>query len=495
MPSFSPASLAAWTGGCWSAQPALPLGGFTQDTRQLREGQVFVALKTEKRDGHDYLAAAAAAGASAALVNRVNPDIALPQLVVTDTLTAFQTIAREHRRAFRGPVIGVTGSSGKTSTKNLLALLLGGSSRVLATEGNLNNYIGVPLTLTRLEPDAHATAVIEAGISCPGEMDTLAGMIEPDYGVVTMIGPAHTQELGGLEGVAKEKSSLLRHLRPEGLGVFPLSCWEYAEFQDLPEESLVVVPEGRGAVTPRTVTLDVEFTADRTELVLGGTRRFSFRRVSRGMAENAGLAIALASELGASDVAIQRALAEWRPAKWRGEFKRVEGRLWYLDFYNANPASMADALQTFAEVTPAEEPRCYVLGGMEELGAQAAQYHRELGRSLKLRAQDRAFVIGALADEVVRGAVETGTPEARIEIVTTLEPVAERLAGYRGAVFVKGSRSHALERAVPANVLEDVPAETRDAKQNGAHAFSFSTPDSSDDRSFIPGRPRAFPFV
>ncbi len=490
MPSFSSALLAAWTGGCWSAQPALPLGGFTQDTRQLREGQVFVALKTEKRDGHDYLAAAAAAGASAALVNRENSDIDLPQLVVADALTAFQTIAREHRRTFRGPVIGVTGSSGKTSTKNLLALLLGGDSPVLATEGNLNNYIGVPLTLTRLDPGMHASAVIEAGISCPGEMDTLAGMIEPDFGVVTMIAPAHTQELGGLDGVAKEKASLLRRLRPGGLGVFPLSCWEHAAFQDLPQSSLVMVPEGRTLAGPRAISLGIDFSADRTEIVLGGTRRFSFRRVSRGMAENAGLAIALASELGATDAAMQRALANWRPAKWRGEFKRVDGRLWYLDFYNANPASMADALETFADVAPAEEPRWYVLGGMEELGGQAAHYHRELGRSLKLRAQDRAVVIGALANEIVRGAVEAGTPEARIEIVTTLEPVAERLAGFHGAVFVKGSRSHALERAVPAQVLADATP-----GPGGKHTLSFSTPDSSDDRSFIHGRPKAFPFV
>ena len=169
MPSFAPAYLATWTRGQWTAKPAQPLAGFTQDTRQLRAGQVFVALRTEKRDGHDYLAEALAAGASAALVSRADPSLALPQLVVEDPLRAFQMIAREHRRAFRGPVVGVTGSCGKTSTKNLLARLLGGDPLVLATEGNLNNHLGVPLTLTRLEAGSHESAVIEAGISGPGD--------------------------------------------------------------------------------------------------------------------------------------------------------------------------------------------------------------------------------------------------------------------------------------------------------------------------------------
>src|SRR5256885_581366 len=126
MPTFAPTYLASWTGGQWTSKPSSPLNGFTQDTRQLRLGQVFVALKTEKRDGHDFLAAAMAAGASAAIVSRPDHALALPQLVVADPLKAFQAIAHEHRRLFRGSVVGISGSCGKTSTKNLLASLLGG---------------------------------------------------------------------------------------------------------------------------------------------------------------------------------------------------------------------------------------------------------------------------------------------------------------------------------------------------------------------------------
>jgi UDP-N-acetylmuramoyl-tripeptide--D-alanyl-D-alanine ligase len=450
MPSFAPAYLATWTGGQWTSKPALPLAGFTQDTRQLRAGQVFVALRTDKRDGHDFLATAMAAGASAALVSRANPDLALPQLVVADPLRAFQTIAREHRRAFRGAVVGVTGSCGKTSTKNLLARLLGGEPLVLATEGNLNNHLGVPLTLTRLEPGGHESAVIEAGISGPGEMDVLAGMIEPDYGIVTLVAPAHTEELGGLSGVAREKAVLLQHIRPGGLSVIPKQCWDFHAFQDLPQQGIVLVPEGEFCGASRTVRFAVRASPTSTEIMLGGRRRFDFRRVSRGMAQNAALAILLASELGVTDDAIQRALEDWQPSKWRGEFRHDGQRLLYLDFYNANPASMIDALDSFASIVPADESRLYVLGCMEVLGVEAASYHRELGNRLRLRPQDRAFVIGGHAVDVVAGVADAGFSTENIEIVNTLAPVAAHIAEFRGAIFMKGSRRYELEKALPA---------------------------------------------
>ena len=166
MPTFATNKLATWTDGTWSPLPGAAITGFNQDTRALSAGQVFVALKTDKRDGHDFLGEAKASGAAAALVGRQVVGQGIPQLVVADPLTAFQRIAREHRREFHGTVVGVTGSVGKTSTKDLLTRLLGGSPDVLATEGNLNNLIGVPLTLTRLAA-AHRAAVIEE--ACSGD--------------------------------------------------------------------------------------------------------------------------------------------------------------------------------------------------------------------------------------------------------------------------------------------------------------------------------------
>src|SRR4051812_45501053 len=222
MPTFDPNTLAAWTGGRWTHLPSADVTGFHFDTRALRTGEIFVAIRTEKRDGHDFLADAQKAGASAALVAKPNAALSLPQLVVPDPRAAFQAIAREHRRAFLGKVIGISGSAGKTSTKDLLALLLGGEAcGVAATEGNLNNLLGVPLTLTRLDSSRHRFAVVEAGISVPGEMKTLADMIEPDVALIPLVAPAHTQELGGIEGVAREKALLPAAVRPAGVAIFP----------------------------------------------------------------------------------------------------------------------------------------------------------------------------------------------------------------------------------------------------------------------------------
>ena len=446
MPTFFPDKMAAWTGGRWTGRPAGVLTRFTQDTRQLAAGQVFVALKTGKRDGHDFIAEAQARGATAALVSREAENAALPQLVVADPVAAFQRIAREHRREFHGMVAGVTGSVGKTSTKDLLGLLLGGPTTVVTTEGNLNNHLGVPLTLTRLEPAIHLAAVIEAGISGPGEMAPLVEMIEPDHAVVTLVAPAHLEKLGSLERVAAEKALLPAGVRSGGLQVFPSSCQVYAPFRAL-KNPLVLVPENEGpAKTPsRSVRFGVFHSPDRTEVTLDAKRRFTLRRVSSGMAQNVSLSLALASELGVGDAVLQSRLEEWQPSKWRGEVHRSGEATVYADFYNANPASMADAVEAFAGLAPADEPRLYVLGCMEELGPEAAVYHRQLGRRLRLRSGDFLFAIGDQAGALREGLVEHGNEPAQIAVVSDLQPVRERLAGFKGAVFLKASRRYQLE--------------------------------------------------
>lgn len=456
MPTFAPGQLAKWTGGRWTAEPAAPLTGFTMDTRQLRAGQVFVALRTEKRDGHEFLPAAQAAGASAALVATPNPSLALPQLVVADPLAAFQTLAREHRRTFRGPVIGISGSAGKTSTKDLLARLLGGEAAgVLATAGNLNNHIGVPLTLTQLDPARHTYAVIEAGISAPGEMKVLAGMIEPDVALITLVAAAHTAELGGLEGVAREKAALPAAVRPAGVAIFLKACTHYAAFQDMFVNQLVLERSEvlRPATRPsHTIHFNVLQRGTETVIVIAygppPPALFKLARVSDGMAQNAALALTAALRLGIAPALLQERLTAWAPAPLRGEIRRAEGRLLYLDCYNANPASMADALAAFQAIAPAGEPRLYVLGCMEELGADSPALHRTLGRSLNLRGHDRLLVIGTQANEVCAGVLEQGDSSRQIQIASTLETIAAALADWRGAVFLKGSRRYQLERAL-----------------------------------------------
>ena len=440
MPLFAPATLATITSGHWTVTPARPLTAFSHDTRLLRPNDIFVALRTPARDGHAYLPAAQTAGAAAAIVSRANPTLAttLPQLIVPDPLAAFQQIAAAHRAAFQatgGIVIGISGSAGKTSTKELLALILSrafGAERVLATEGNLNNHIGVPLTLTRLELDPtprapnaqHRYAIIEAGISAPGEMEPLAAMISPDHAIITTIAPAHAQNFENLDAIAREKSILLRHVRENGARLFPATCLDYPAFRDLP------------AATPIAPIEKV-----------GKSLGFAFGSRSLAMHRNARLVTELALRLGAPPDQIQIALDSWTPAKWRGEVTRdAAGRLFYLDFYNANPASMRDALDTFDRVAPRALPRLYVLGCMEELGPDSARHHRELGVSLKLRPQDEAIFIGDHAPDIAAGVADTS---AKITIAATTAEIAARVATFQGAIFLKASRRYALEKTLP----------------------------------------------
>jgi UDP-N-acetylmuramoyl-tripeptide--D-alanyl-D-alanine ligase len=456
MPSFDPENLSTWTRGRWTRKPAVAPTGFSVDSRSISAGQAFVALRTERRDGHDFLGAALEAGASAAIVAREDPSVGLPQLVVRDPLEALQAVAREHRRTFRGIVAGVTGSAGKTSTKELLAALLGGGEAgVLATEANLNNQIGVALTLTRIDPAVHRFAVLEAGISVPGEMRALAGMIDPDLVIITLVAPAHLAGLGGLDDVAREKAALAASLPPKGICIFPSSCERFPAFRFVgASHSLAVEPVFRQD--------DCEAYAGRARFLVsqsGGSTRITVAfgppppvvvtlpRVTDGMAQNAALAVCAAIHLGVPRDRIQGRLLSWRPPHLRGEWTVSEGRRLYLDCYNANPASMADALATFSAVAPSDEPRLFVIGSMEELGPEAARYHVEVGRSLALRDGDRLVAIGGQAGSVRQGAIEAGAKPVQVEVSESIDPLTPGIAAFRGSVFVKGSRRHGLERA------------------------------------------------
>ncbi|MFM8618265.1 MAG: UDP-N-acetylmuramoyl-tripeptide--D-alanyl-D-alanine ligase [Opitutaceae bacterium] len=458
MPAFTADQLARWTGGRWHGEPRAPLTGFHFDSRLLTPGEVFVALRTPARDGHAFIGAAAAAGAGAALVRKADPAFVLPQLVVADPLAAWHAIAWQHRRAFPGPVIGISGSAGKTSTKDLLALLLGGAaSGVAATEGNLNNHLGVPLTLTRLDPARHRYAVVEAGINTPGDMEPLAAMIEPDVAIITLIGPAHIEALGSLEGVAREKSRLPAATRPEGFALFTRETAAYAPFAELGARKLVL--ERADVVRPAEPPADRAYYAltqrgQETALAIAvgppPPLAFTMPRVSDGMAQNAALAICAAWRLGVPRAVLQERLSTWRPGALRGEVRRSGERLLYVDCYNANPSSMADALGAFQGVVPAAEPRLYVLGGMEELGAEAPRHHRALGRSLKLRPMDRALVTGPFSGEVITGLREAGAAAGQAQEISEAGAAGPVIAAWRGAVFVKGSRRYRLESALAA---------------------------------------------
>jgi len=453
MISFNPHQIEAWTGGRWTTVPVSSLTGFTIDTRQLREGQVFIALKTAQRDGHDFLQVAREAGASAAIVSTQQLDVDLPQLVVPDPLTAFQTIARKHRQNFHGPVIGISGSVGKTSTKDLLAALLGGEEAgVLATLGNLNNHLGVPLTLTKLDADLHKFAVIEAGISGPGEMAPLASMIEPDLAIITLVAPAHIEELGSLEGVASEKAILPKAVRSDGVAVYPQQCETFEAFREAQVSRIVV--ERADVIRPEKAPADRVFYTithreEETAIAIAYGQPpplvFTLRRISDGMAQNAVLAICAALRLGVEFELVRERILLWSPANMRGELREIDDKQVYVDCYNANPASMKDALEVFSATTSNQHPRLFVLGGMEELGVDSERYHHELGLSLKLGPADKIYMIGGQAAAMRTGALEAGLSEEHVVVVDDVRALQSLFDEFRGPVFLKGSRRYRLE--------------------------------------------------
>jgi len=462
MPAFAPQLLAEWTTGQWlGSTPNTEITGFCQDTRRLKPGDCFVALKTDRRDGHDFLAAARDAGASSALVDRARIDLNLPQLEVGDSLLAFQTIAHQHRHAFTGPVVGVTGSCGKTSTKDLIAHLLGDSC--LKTEKNLNNTLGVPLTLTQLDPAKHRCAVIEAGINEPGEMSVLGGMIAPTVTVVTMIGPAHLEKLGSLENIAKEKAELARLAGPGATLVCGESCMKYAAFHRFPGEifSVCGVCESEPAIEYTEYRCCFRYfregPATRVQVysALFAGQFVIEAALTAGMVSNAVLAVLTAILCGAKWSEIKERLRNWKPGADRGSIYHDHGNFYYVDCYNANPASMTDALETFATLAPGGLHRLYLLGGMRELGEFSDTLHRKVGGDVKLRPQDRVVLIGEEAAAYAEGLREGGALASQITQVADADAARPTVESFNGACFIKGSRAYALETLVPAGLMEE----------------------------------------
>lgn len=420
---------------------------------------MFIALKTEKRDGHAFLDAARNAGAAAALVEKMDPKVDLPQLKVGDTLQAFQAIAQHHRCLFSGPVVGITGSCGKTSTKDLLKLLLG-KRHTHASFKNYNNHLGVPLTLLGIDPQTHRFAVIEMGMNAPGEIDRLAALAAPDIALITAVAPAHLEQLGSLDAIAFEKAALARRTQSNGFALFPFDCLQYPSFQNLPVASWVAVPRGESCdplpsencfeYWPQAVT--------GTHTLLGicqkskRKRFFEVPRLGDGMLRNAVLAIMVASKLGVSDRWIRQRIKRWVPSALRGELLCCNETLFYVDCYNANPASMTESLGVFDQLFNAQLPRLYVIGCMAELGAEASKIHFELGKNLHLRRQDRAVLMGDNAEDLYRGLIEGGSDPKQTCIVQSDDEARVRISNFSGAVFLKGSRVYALEKLLPENI-------------------------------------------
>lgn len=448
---FTPENLADWTGGIWLDRPRQAIRGFCFDARKIRPGECFIALPGMVRNGHEFIRQAAAGGAAAALVES-SRQAKLPQLQVDNSLLAMARIARAIRAQFEKPLVGITGSCGKTSTKEMLAELLGGT-RCHATVGNRNNRIGVPMSLFGLDSVRQDFAVIEAGISEPDEMRHLAEMIEADWVIITNIGPAHLEGLGSLKRIASEKSELLLRARPNAPCILPVSVLDHVNSAEITDRAIVLVH--KDVTVPiaagETIHYDIKALPDEASqwLHLSG-HSYRIRSTSHGIAVNAALAITAASRLGISREIIRRKIQAWQPFEGRGRIRKLGKQTVYMDCYNANPTSMVDALRAFIRANPESLPRLYVLGAMDELGDFAEAAHEKTAQQLSLRKEDQACFVGPkrLTDAYCRGAIASGGAPAAIVCAENVKDCKGMVADFEGALFLKGSRSYQLEQLI-----------------------------------------------
>ncbi|MCH8473673.1 MAG: Mur ligase domain-containing protein [Opitutales bacterium] len=438
--------------GRWTRLPEQRWSGGSLDTRTLRKGELFIAVRGEQVDGHDFLAQAKEQGAVAAVVEKEQP-VDLPQLVVENSIRTLQTMAAETRRCFTGKVFGITGSCGKTTTKEILGTLLRRIAPTQVTEGNFNNTLGVPLTLLGLQPE-HQFAVIEAGINRPGEMVLLSRLIDPDEVLLTSIAPVHLEKLGSLENIAREKTSLGR--KRGGISDLTLtsSCLPYEAVKNYPGRVRALRRQ------PETVQAEAEWWYGEGELVLryplekeGETKEecYALSSLSEGMTENLVLALWVARREGLSSTEAAKVLQEWRPRGNRGRVVRRSGGCWYIDCYNANPASLRDSLAFFTEVLADDDPsaRLFLLGTMEELGEERETLHREVLEERKWRPTDTFLLFGEQAATMQEALIKAGVEGGKISLNPSLEQARERVDKFSGSVFAKGSRRYMLEKAFP----------------------------------------------
>lgn len=462
--------LARWIGAELPAgsDEDLPLLAVSTDTRSLRPGAVFFALSGDSFDGARFVPDAFARGARAAVVARGAAVDAGPGRIVLrvdEPRAALAALASAYRDWLGVKVVGITGSAGKTTTKDLVAHLLREHRGVVKAPASFNNDIGVPVTLLSADR-ATDVVVVEIGTSGPGEIARLAAIARPDVAVLTCIAPAHLDGLGSIEGVAREKLSLLEHLRPRGVAVLN---------GDDPRlrggaAALVAV---RGAAAVRTTGLgeDVAWRARAgrggwtLETPSGGGLALDLSIPGEPFLRSAVLALAVCDALGVPPEVAARGLAGFRAPKGRMNLTTVAGVTLVDDTYNANPASMGASLATLASIAAPDE-RVVVLGGMAELGPDGAEHHRALGRDAARRGLAHLVVVGEAARAIAEGAREAGLDPARVTEVARADEVAaavRRLLRPGRVVLFKASRVHSLERAVEAVRGLLVPARARAA--------------------------------
>jgi len=423
-----------------SGRPSRPLAseavtGVSTDTRSIRAGDLFFALRGANFDAHDYLAQAFEKGAVAAIVDR---DVEAPGLTirVDDTLKALGSVAGAYRMTLGARVVGVVGSNGKTTTKEMIAHVLGRDRRLVKAQGSFNNNVGVPVTIFQAD-ERTESAILEIGTNHPGEIAKLGEIARPDIAVLVSVGAEHLEGLGSLDGVADEETAIFGYLRSGG----------YAVVHDDPRilTRLHLSPE-------KFVTFGLTRSADLHPTWIEGMRfgvrgvEFRLNLLGEWNIQNALAATAVAMLHGLPLDEIAARLADFRPPKMRMERLELAGVTIINDAYNSNPESASRAVREFARF-PSMGRRVAVIGDMRELGPTSEAYHRELGRQL---ADSPVDVVVAVGREVRALLAELdGRKESHgFESVEAMKSSLESLIRAGDAVLLKGSRSVGLERVV-----------------------------------------------
>jgi len=431
----------------------IELTGFSIDTRTLEAGDLYIAIKGERYDGHDYCAQAEENGAVGLLVQQAI-DTDLPQLIVSDTRIALQQLSSLWAQLFQVPTVAVTGSNGKTTVKEMIAAILGQLGPVLATKGNFNNDIGVPLTLLRLRSH-HQYAVVEIGANHAGEVSALSRLVKPDVALVNNVGPAHLEGFGSIEAVADAKSEIYEGLQSDGWAVVNADD-KFAPVMREAASHCHVYEFG----TSDDAAVQV-LSGDTLKLAAGGkTLSPRFALLGDHNKLNAAAATAAAQCMDVQPVAIMSGLASVVPVAGRLNTKPgVRGATLIDDSYNANPSSVKAAIDVLAEY---KGTRCLVLGDLGELGADEESLHRELGEYAATAGIEKLLTVGVLsaaAANAFDGAVHFDSQD---NLVTHLHDAIDR----NWTVLVKGSRGSHMEGVVNplvANVVKDADYSDVDA--------------------------------
>ena len=420
------------------------------DSRTIGAGELFIALSGPNFDGHDYALAAAERGAAGVVVGR-RLALNISQIIVDDPLKALQRAATAWRAGHSLPIVGVGGSNGKTTTKELIASVLSVRGSCLATRGNLNNHIGVPLTLLGLDRQ-HAMAVVEVGTNHPGEVAALVALVQPTVGLVTNAGAEHLEGFGSLDGVARAEGELYERLAPGAAAIINVDD-HYAPLWREMNSATREIGFGVGSGADVTILGDIRVSGpagsiqEFTLATPGGQANVRLSLAGRHNVQNALAAAAAAHAVGVDVQGIAAGLGRMRPVKGRLEVKLAAGGAHLIDdSYNANPSSLDAGLDVLA-AQPGE--RWLVLGDMAELGAASDEAHLRAGHAARSAGVSRLFAVGSLTVDAVR------TFGDGAEWFADGDALAARVAGMlrqNVTVLVKGSRVNRLERVVAALV-------------------------------------------